>query len=143
MNNSNADNPIAFDREQFLKRFYPTDPFESGVWVEADKVPIEVFTACVAASTFLTNFGHTEETFKTILSKVLIRVDAKWYRLFVRRRAIVSGFIAAALDQKPGQTSVLLAKYRQQISGIDDDPQLHQDLIEAEESISHWQNHSN
>lgn len=125
--------PNAFDREQFLKRFYPVNPFDGGVWAEADKLPIEVFTACVAASVFLEDCGESAVAFKNESSKILVRVDADWYQSFLRRKKLVYGFVVAAL-QKSDETSELLSKYRQQLAEFDD-PQLHQDLIEAQEAI--------
>ncbi len=120
--------PKTFDEAKFKHEFYPADPF-NGVSVEASQVPIEVFKACFQADLALERFNLPE---RCVIPGMIIcvQVDGNWLRALLQKKRIIQSYVATVLRDRPE----VRRKHREQILEIDD-PQLHEDLIEADEAL--------
>lgn len=120
--------PETFDEAKFKHEFYPANPF-NGVSIEASQVPIEVFKACFQADLALERFNLPE---RSVIPGMIIcvQVDRNWLKALLQRKRIICSYIATVLRDRPE----VRRKHREQILEIDD-PQLHEDLIEADEAL--------
>lgn len=121
--------PETFDKAKFKQQFYPANPFANGVVIEASQVPVEVFKECFQADLALEALNVSERC--VIPGMVIfVQIDGNWLKALLQRKRIIYSYVATVLQGSPEARH----RHRQQILEIDN-PQLHQDLIEADEAL--------
>lgn len=120
-----------FKRTQFLKQFYPANPFAGGVLIDALQIPIEVLATCYQADLVLEQTEIDERVVATA-GKIIVQLDTEWTEKWLSRKRLVHGYVHAKVHN---DILGLADRYRNQLLEIDD-PQLHQDLIEADKAFA-------
>lgn len=121
--------PETFDKAKFKQQFYPANPFADGIRIEASQVPIKVFKACLQADLTLENLGFAERGMISGTT-IFVQVDRGWLAVLLQRKRTIQSYVATAvrgsLNSRANRRKLILEV---------DDPQLHQDLIEADEAL--------
>ncbi|MEG4225479.1 MULTISPECIES: hypothetical protein [unclassified Microcoleus] len=67
----------------FKKLIYPINPFDDGVWIEASRVPPEVFVQSIKVELILRDAKNPWlNAIKNDSSEMMVRVDAHWIQTF-------------------------------------------------------------
>jgi hypothetical protein len=67
----------------FKKMVYPINPFEDGVWIEASRVPPEVFVQSIKVEWILRYAKNPWlNAIQNDSSELMVRVDAQWIQTF-------------------------------------------------------------
>lgn len=120
-----------FDRTQFLKQFYPANPFAGGVLIDALQIPIEVLVTCYQADRVLEQNDFDERVVVTA-GKTIVQLDHEWTERWLARKSLIHTYVHAKVhDHILG----LADRWRNHLLEIDD-PQLHQELIEVDKAFA-------
>ncbi|MEZ2278068.1 MAG: hypothetical protein ACBR12_14275 [Microcoleus sp.] len=123
--------------DNFKKRFYPADPFDTGVLVAAELLPIDDLVAVMQAVEALDSDGNATFLNTLILhrgekhpSGLMIRVNPLWLNCFRTRKREIYEYVECYLFED----AAAVAQQRKKIIDLGDS-QLCEDLIEAEEAL--------
>lgn len=116
--------------KDFKKKFYPVDPFD-GAWVSAHEIPIEIFITAVRAEKQLDeDLGFWLDVFDPSFSNIVARIDVGWLNKRRNHKQLIHNYVSCMVRGNLAAAAIA----RNAIMAVND-PQLGQDLIEADEAL--------